>query len=107
MLSVHPPNALRRVLAEDDLVSLCLVPGVGKRTAQRLLIELKAKLDVPDLDLTAGTGTTNTARAEVREALSTMGFGPEEVRDVLATLPEDGTVESLLRDALKQMAGRT
>jgi Holliday junction DNA helicase RuvA len=107
MLSVHPPNALRRVLAEDDLASLCLVPGVGKRTAQRLLIELKAKLDVPDLDLTAGNGTINTARAEVREALATMGFGPDEVRDVLATLPEDGTVESLLRDALKQMAGRT
>jgi Holliday junction DNA helicase RuvA len=107
MLSVHPPNALRRVLAEDDLTALCLVPGVGKRTAQRLLIELKAKLDVPDLDLTGGITGASTPRAEVREALTTMGFGPDEVRDVVATLPEDGTVESLLRDALKQLAGRT
>ena len=51
MLSVHPPRALRRCVADDDLDSLCLVPGVGKRTAQKLMIELKNRLGVPDLDL--------------------------------------------------------
>ncbi len=51
MLSVHPPAALRRCVADDDLDSLCLVPGVGKRTAQKLMIELKNRLGVPDLDL--------------------------------------------------------
>jgi Holliday junction DNA helicase RuvA len=107
MLSVHPPNALRRVLADDDTAALCLVPGVGKKTAQRLLLELKARLDVPDLDLTGGAGGGSTARAEAREALTTMGFGPDEVRDVLASLPAEGTVETLLRDALKQLAGRS
>lgn len=106
MVSVHPPNALRRVLADDDLDALCLVPGVGKRTAQRLLIELKAKLDVPDLDLSGPDVGTPSARAEVREALTTMGFAPDEVRDVLAALDDGAAVESMLRDALKQLAGR-
>ena len=52
MLSVHSPSALRRALLEDDLAALTAVPGVGKRTAQRLLVELKARLEVPELDLT-------------------------------------------------------
>ncbi len=106
MLSVHPPNALRRLLADDDLDALCLVPGVGKRTAQRLLVELKARLDVPDLDLTAAGGAVSSSRSEVREALTTMGFGTDEVREALGAIAEDGTTESLLRDALKQLAGR-
>ncbi len=107
MLSVHSPNSLRRLLADDDLDSLCLVPGVGKRTGQRLLVELKSRLDVPDLDLTApGTGS-GTARSEVREALAGLGYAPEEVRDVVANLDPEVSVETMLRDALKQLAGRS
>ena len=52
ILSVHTPSALRRCLADDDLDALVLVPGVGKRTARRLLIELKTATRVPDFDLT-------------------------------------------------------
>jgi Holliday junction DNA helicase RuvA len=106
ILSVHTPAALRRCLADDDLNALTLVPGVGKRTAQRLLVELKARLDVPDLDLAVPGGDgTASARAEVREALAGLGYGADEVRDVLARLPDDGSVEDLLRDALKLLAG--
>ncbi|HKA94328.1 MAG TPA: Holliday junction branch migration protein RuvA, partial [Acidimicrobiia bacterium] len=50
ILSVHSPGVLRRALVDDDLDALTLVPGVGKRTAQRLLVELKARLEVPDLE---------------------------------------------------------
>ena len=106
ILSVHNPNALRRCVAEDDLDGLVLVPGVGKRTAQRLLVELKARLDVPDIDLTGpGNNGSANARAEVREALTGLGYGPEEVRDVLAGLTPDGSVEDMLRDALRALAG--
>jgi Holliday junction DNA helicase RuvA len=105
ILSVHTPGALRRGLADDDLDLLILVPGVGKRTAQRLLIELKSRLEVPDLDLTVATGGTTTARSEVRDALIGLGYSPDEVRAVLTQLAEDGTVEDLLRDALRVLAG--
>ena len=108
MLSVHSPDALRRAVLDDDLAALTMVPGVGKRTAQRLLIELKARLDVPDLDLT-GAGAGASARGEVRAALTGLGYGPDEVRDVLAQLTAtadrgDAPVEDLLRDALKLLA---
>lgn len=103
--SVHPPEALRRCLAEDDVDALVLVPGVGKRTAQRLLIELKARLDVPELDLTDGSELTGGTRATVRDALAGLGYSADEVRDVLTRLPDGGGVEDLLRDALRALAG--
>jgi holliday junction DNA helicase RuvA len=107
ILSVHSPSSLRRCLAEDDLDSLVSVPGVGKRTAQRLLVDLKARLAVPDLDLTAVLADgAPSARAEVRDALVGLGYGNDEVRDVFGQLNEDGTVEELLREALRLLAGR-
>ena len=102
ILGVHTPDALRSALAQDDIDALVLVPGVGKRTAQRLLVELKARLSVPDLDLGDG-GAPLGPRAEVREALGGLGYSPDEVRDVLAGLDEDAPVETLLREALRQL----
>ncbi|MGZ4691396.1 MAG: Holliday junction branch migration protein RuvA [Acidimicrobiia bacterium] len=105
MLSVHPPTALRRCVADDDLDSLCLVPGVGKRTAQKLMIELKNRLGVPDVDLVEPGGESRpTARSEVRAALTELGYAPEEVRVALSELPSDGTIGDLLRAALKRLA---
>jgi Holliday junction DNA helicase RuvA len=106
ILSVHTPSALRRCLADDDLDGLVMVPGVGKRTAQRLLIELKSRLDVPDLDLSTPGTNGVSARGEVRDALTGLGYSGEEVRDALGQLPEDGTVEELLRDALRLLGAR-
>ena len=105
ILSVHTPNVLRRGLADDDLDALMLVPGVGKRTAQRLLIELKARLELPDLDLVEAGGGPSTPRGEVRDALVGLGYSSDEVRATLGQLGDDGTVEELLRDALRVLAG--
>jgi holliday junction DNA helicase RuvA len=105
ILSVHAPSALRRALVEDDLDALTLVPGVGKRTAARLALDLKTRLDVPVVDLVEAEATNGTnPRAEVREALTGLGYAPDEVRAVIGQLPDDGVVEDLLRDALKRLA---
>ncbi|HMG27405.1 MAG TPA: Holliday junction branch migration protein RuvA [Acidimicrobiia bacterium] len=104
ILSVHSPGALRRALVDDDLDALTMVPGVGKRTAQRLLVELKSRLDVPELEYADADSGATSSRAEVRAALSGLGYQSDEVRDVLAQLPDDGPVEDLLRDALKLLA---
>jgi Holliday junction DNA helicase RuvA len=103
MLSVHSPNALRRAVLEDDKAALTLVPGVGARTAARMLVELKTRLAVPDLDLASGDASPS-ARGEVRAALSNLGYGPDEVRDALGAIEGDGTVEEMLREALKLLA---
>jgi holliday junction DNA helicase RuvA len=105
ILSVHSPNALGRAVADEDLEALTLVPGVGKRTAERLLVELRARLELPVSSGSSGSlDGTGGPRVEVREALSGLGYGPEEVREVLARLPESGSSEDLLRDALKMLA---
>jgi Holliday junction DNA helicase RuvA len=104
ILSVHSPGVLRRALVDDDLDALTLVPGVGKRTAQRLLVELKARLEVPELEHADAASGATSSRAEVRAALSGLGYQADEVRDVLAQLPDGGPVEDLLRDALKLLA---
>ncbi len=113
ILSVHGPADLARVLAEDDVAALCLVPGVGKKTAARLLVELKSRLDIPlDVTTTGGsssggapaTGTVAAARADVREALAGLGYGVEEIRAVLADLPESDDSAVLLKDALARLA---
>lgn len=106
ILSVHSPSQLARALAEGDVDALTLVPGVGRKTAARLLMDLKDRLDVPDLDLpeTLAGGDQAPARADVRAALAGLGYGPDEVSSVLRELPAEGAVDELLRTALRLLA---
>ena len=105
ILSALTPHALQRAVATDDVDALTAVPGVGKKTAARLLLELKARLDIPDLDLAVvGAGPSTSNLAEVRAALAGLGYGPDEVREIVRDLPADGTVEDLLTSALRQLA---
>jgi len=104
ILTVHSPAALHRALLDDDLDALTLVPGVGKRTAQRLLIELRARLEVREPVAPLSADGAASGRADVRRALAGLGYGANEVREVVAELPDDGPVEELLRDALRRLA---
>jgi Holliday junction DNA helicase RuvA len=105
ILSTHTPSALVDIVAQADLASLTLVPGVGKKTAERLLVELKSRLDVPVLDpVHAPTGAS--AVGDVREALAGLGYGADEIRDVLRELPATADAASLLRDALQVLGAR-
>ena len=111
ILAVHTPSALRLALATDDVGALCLVPGVGKKTAARLLVELKSRLELGDVDLT-DTATTSAstvaklpnAHADVREALVGLGYGLDEIAVALRELPPDGESAELLRAALQRLA---
>ena len=106
VLGVHGPNELVRLIAEEDVSSLCLVPGIGKKTASRLLIELKDSLDISaELDaVNTGTGADRrSAMVEVQEALGGLGYSLEEIRPVLADLAGDDP-SVLLREALQRLA---
>ena len=108
ILSVHGPVELKAVLATEDINALCSVPGVGKKTATRLLIELKSKLDLPDVDLSAldrpAAEMELPAHIEVRQALEALGYTGDEVRFVLKKLPTEGDPALLTRDALRLIA---
>jgi len=116
ILAMLSPAALSTAVLEDDLDTLCTVPGVGRKTAARLLIELKSRLDLPDLSLDhsgaalgGGAATSRggrTSRAEARAALSELGYAPDEIRGALDGLRDDVGVEEMLRLALRELASR-
>jgi Holliday junction DNA helicase RuvA len=110
IMAVLSPASLSTAVLEDDLDTLCTVPGVGHKTAARLLIELKSRLDLPDLSMdlpgSSGQVTSRTSRSEARAALSELGYAPEEIRGALDGLRDDVGVEEMLRLALRELAGR-
>ena len=110
IMSVHPPMQLHRALAADDVDALCMVPGVGKKTATRLIVELKSKLHLPVVDLAnladSSTAGERTVHADVRDALLGLGYTQDEIRKVLADIPAVGDPASLVRQALQLMAAR-
>lgn len=106
IIATHPPTALVDIVGNQDVAALTLVPGVGKKTAERLLVELKTRLSVPVLDGPAQAGGGGSAVADVREALAGLGYGDAEIRDTLRELPSDDDAAALLRDALKSLGAR-
>jgi Holliday junction DNA helicase RuvA len=106
LLSVHSPDALRRAVSAGDADALTLVPGIGRKGAARLLLELRGKLGDGAPDLPADPAT-RPAYAEVREALAALGYAPAEVKAALEALPEDAgalPTQELLRLALRGLA---
>lgn len=110
ILGTHSPSALVDIVATNDIGALTLVPGVGKKTAERLLIELRNRLSLPMLEAVGGPngggGAGGSVVGDVREALAGLGYGPEEVRDALRELPSSDDASALLRDALKLLGAK-
>jgi Holliday junction DNA helicase RuvA len=110
IMAVHAPMQLHRALAADDVDALCMVPGIGKKTATRLIVELKSKLHMPVVDLAnlsdSAAIAERTAHADVRDALLGLGYTQDEIRRVLADLPVTGDPARLVRQALQLMAAR-
>jgi Holliday junction DNA helicase RuvA len=108
-LAVYDANALRRALADGDVAALTRVPGIGKRGAERLVLELRDKIGA----LPSGGGTSSAVghavRVPVVEALVGLGFAPKQAEDacdrVLADSP-DATTSGALRAALS-LLGKT
>jgi len=104
LLSMMDAPALYKALADEDQQRLALAPGVGKRLAARLILELKGKL--PTL-ATVGSATTTTpsarTQAEVMEALIGLGFSNAEAQAALAKIPPDQamTLEQQITYALR------
>jgi Holliday junction DNA helicase RuvA len=78
------------------------VPGIGKKTAERLLLELKGKLG-PDLALPAGAGVASDAQADIVQALVALGYSEKDAAAVLKKLPPDVGVSDGIKLALKAL----
>jgi len=115
VLSVYTPDALRRAILGEDVDALTLIPGVGKKTAARMILELKEKLGAGTADLAplAASPAVTLALSEVRAALIQLGYSTTEAREAIehvageaAEANGNGTPERLLKMALKALGAR-
>ncbi|MFT4043484.1 MAG: Holliday junction branch migration protein RuvA [Gordonia sp. (in: high G+C Gram-positive bacteria)] len=103
-LAVLEPQTLRRVLADSDVKSLTSVPGIGKRVAERLVVELRDKVDRPAAEgALDGVVAAGGIRAQVTEALVGLGFTAAPVEKVVAAVladTPDADASAVLRASL-------
>jgi Holliday junction DNA helicase RuvA len=90
---------LHRAVTGEDIDALTVVPGIGKRSAQRILLDLKPKL--VDADVVSLGGESGSGR--IREALEGLGYAAAEIREIIPEIPTDAPLEQQLRTALKAL----
>ena len=122
MLAVHSPDALRRAVWTEDLNALIMVPGIGKKGAQRIVLEMKDRLGPP------GEGDTGTGqraprpalrvpmwRDQVQSGLVNLGWPAREAEQAIAALEDEGVIDdadsgsgvdvaTVLRAALRKLS---
>jgi Holliday junction DNA helicase RuvA len=104
-LSMLTPDALRLALSNDEPAIIARVPGVGKRTAQKIVLELKDKVQ-PSVGGLAALAQVTDIDTEVIEALTALGYSVVEAQRAVQKLPKDvTTIEDRLRLALSQFGG--
>jgi Holliday junction DNA helicase RuvA len=117
MLAVHPPRELRRAIATSDYASLTQVPGIGRKGAERIVVELRDRIGAIDSGepaVAAGNGVVAVApwRDQLAHALAGLGFPSKEAAEAIEAVAADvepgaqPDVPALLRRSI-QLLGRT
>jgi Holliday junction DNA helicase RuvA len=103
ILSGMSVNELAQAIALQEAGRLTQVPGIGKKTAERLCLELKGKL-APDLGITGGKPQAIEASSEVLQALLALGYSEKEALLALKQIPPDTSVSDGIRMGLKYLS---
>lgn len=113
ILSCMSPDELRFAIMSGDVKAISAAPGIGKKTAEKLIVELRDKVDIETvLDHAAngqeradvGASSDNEMHAEAVQALVALGYGSSEsLRAVKKTSPECASIEEILKEALKYL----
>lgn len=118
ILSVMNADALRFAIMAGDAKAIAKAPGVGNKTAERVILDLRDKISLEDtlhgfgaqesagIQISSGkTGTDNVMKKEAIEALTALGYAPSDAASAVkkVEITEDTTVESILKAALKHM----
>jgi Holliday junction DNA helicase RuvA len=116
ILAVHTPDALRRAVATEDINALTLVPRIGKKGAQQILLDMKDRLGPPGDGADGLPGSRPAARApswrdQVQSGLVNLGWPARDADQAIAALEEDGTIDgdqadvaTALRAALRRLS---
>jgi len=105
ILETHTPHALVDAVATSDVNALTMVSGVGKKTAERLLVELRSRLSLPEIDSPVGEHSGGSIR-EIRAALEQLGYDPSEIVAATSELSADVDVSDGLRLALSYLGAQ-
>jgi Holliday junction DNA helicase RuvA len=119
MLAVHAPDTLRRAVSTEDLNTLTMVPGIGKKGAQRIVLEMKDRLGPPGDDGGAGLSArvaprVSSWRDQVQSGLVNLGWPARDADQAIAALEDEGViggpdgdavdVATVLRAALRKLS---
>lgn len=105
------PDELRLAVANSDTARLARVPGIGKKMSERLVLELRGKLDIKGVPSAPSTGTAAVSKSlfgvnnELAELLVSLGYSSSEANSAIAALPADAPIdlEERLRFVLRQL----
>jgi Holliday junction DNA helicase RuvA len=98
MLSVHSPSSIANAIENADAEALSHTPGIGKKTAERLIIELKGKLSH------LASKEDHDSTHEVRLALETLGYSPKDIQNAVKNLNTKGkTTSTLIKEVLRDL----
>ncbi len=102
IMGTMPVAALEGAIASGNIDLLTKIPGIGRKSAERLILELKGKID--SSTLAAATPAT-VSTGEVVEALSSLGYNPAEIQAALSLIPKDSEMgtEDMIMFALKRL----
>ena len=105
ILSAMSVADFSRCIEVEDTAALSKIPGIGKKTAERLVIEMRDRIE-PGVGNVVRIDVEKGARAEAIDALVALGYKPAEVNRLMAKLETDGrSAEDIIRSALRQAAG--
>lgn len=109
VLSTLSGAELMQAMAGEDIALLTKVPGIGKKTAQRLLVEMKDRFEKEFADLAMPRGSAKPGqynREDAISALESLGYKNADATRVVRTLPDDLSSEEIIRQALRTLSGR-
>ena len=109
ILSTFSNQDLAQCVSHEDVSMLTKVPGIGAKTAQRLMVDLKSALEKQDGDIVENTlvgAPARSRKADATEALIALGYKASAVSRVLQDISPDSTSEQIIRQALKTLSGR-
>jgi Holliday junction DNA helicase RuvA len=105
ILTISDPNTIKLAIAKEDATILTRVSGIGKKTAERVILELKNKFTLGEIK----AGELNRTQKEIMdqqdviEALTGLGYGQNEARKALEKIPREKSLEERIRLALKEL----
>lgn len=103
IVSILEPDALAQAIDDKDINILSSVPGIGKKTAERLVLELQGKLKVAQIPSIQKPVANLTLCDDVTQALLALGYGIKEIQKVLKQLPPELEISQAIKWALSQM----